>query len=85
MKFLVDVCAGRRLAEWLTSLGHDVQQVREHAPDMEDEEILRWAVREDRIVVTVDKDFGRPITTTDPAHACKICSHENRVIAQSDE
>jgi predicted nuclease of predicted toxin-antitoxin system len=58
VKFLVDVCAGKRLAEWLRAGGHDVQEVRERDPDMEDSEILAWACAEDRVVITVDKDFG---------------------------
>ena len=58
MKFLVDVCAGKRLAEWLRRAGHDVREVRERAPDLEDDDILAWAYAEDRMVVTVDKDFG---------------------------
>jgi len=58
VKFLVDVCAGTRLAEWLALRGHDVQEVRDRASDLEDDEILRWAYTEGRVVVTVDKDFG---------------------------
>jgi len=58
LKFLVEVCAGKGLAEWLRACGHDVQEVRQHAPAMEDDEILAWACAEYRVVVTVDKDFG---------------------------
>ena len=29
MKFLVDLCAGHGLAEWLRSQGHDVLEVRD--------------------------------------------------------
>ena len=28
MKFLIDRCAGSRIAEWLSSLGHDVIETR---------------------------------------------------------
>lgn len=58
MKFLVDVCAGKHLANWLRNRGYDVLEVRDRAPTMEDEEILRWANAEKRVVVTMDKDFG---------------------------
>lgn len=58
MKFLVDVCAGRRLAEWLRPSGHDVREVRDRDPQMDDDEILTWACVENRVVVTIDKDFG---------------------------
>ena len=58
MKFMVDVCAGRRLASWLRDQGHDARQVRDRASDLDDEDILSWACEEDRVVVTTDKDFG---------------------------
>ena len=58
MKFLVDVCAGNRLANWLKDHGYDVLEVRDREPTMEDAEILHWANVEERVVVTMDKDFG---------------------------
>lgn len=58
MRFLIDVRAGQLVASWLRASGHDVEEVRSRARDMEDEEILAWAHDENRIVVTVDKDFG---------------------------
>lgn len=61
MRFLIDRCAGRRLADWLREQGHDVVESRERGPDPGDAEILVWAEAEDRIVVTMDKDFGKLI------------------------
>jgi predicted nuclease of predicted toxin-antitoxin system len=58
MKFLVDVCAGNRLANWLRDHGYDVLEVRDREPTMADEEILHWANVEKRVIVTMDKDFG---------------------------
>ncbi len=58
MKFLIDRCAGRRIADWLRSQGHDVIEALERHPDPGDEEILAWSVREGRVLVTMDKDFG---------------------------
>ena len=57
MEFLVDVNASRTLADWLAALGHDTALVVEVDPRMSDYDILDWAVREDRIVVTTDVDF----------------------------
>lgn len=37
---------------------HDVVWVRTAAPGSTDESILAWAVREDRVLLTFDKDFG---------------------------
>ena len=58
MRFLVDVCAGKELADWLREQGHDVKEVRERDPRMTDDEILNWAKAEGRVIVTMDKDFG---------------------------
>ena len=58
MKFLVDRCAGHRLAEWLRQAGHDVVEARERHPDPGDQALLAWAVSEERILVTIDTDFG---------------------------
>ena len=69
MKFLVDRCAGHRLAEWLRRAGHDVVEARERHPDPGDHALLAWAVAEDRIVVTIDTDFGELVF----AHALPHC------------
>jgi predicted nuclease of predicted toxin-antitoxin system len=58
VRFLIDVCVGRRLADWLRRSGHDVVESRERGKDPGDRELLRWAAAEDRILVTMDKDFG---------------------------
>ena len=58
MKFLVDACVGHRLAEWLRQQGHDVAETRERGPDPGDHAILEWAAAEERVLVTMDKDFG---------------------------
>jgi len=58
LKFLIDRCAGRRLAEWLRGQGHDVIESRELGPDPGDRALLDLAVTEDRILITMDKDFG---------------------------
>lgn len=40
MRFLIDRCAGRRLAEWLQREGHDVLEARELGPDSGDQALL---------------------------------------------
>jgi predicted nuclease of predicted toxin-antitoxin system len=59
MKFLIDRCAGRRLAAWLRGQGHDVGESRELGPDPGDAAILEHAAREQRVLVTIDTDFGK--------------------------
>jgi predicted nuclease of predicted toxin-antitoxin system len=59
LKFLVDRCAGRRLAEWLRAQGHDAVAAPDWGPDPGDQALLERATAEDRILVTMDKDFGK--------------------------
>ncbi|MBS3908037.1 MAG: DUF5615 family PIN-like protein [Actinobacteria bacterium] len=58
LKFLVDVGVGKRLEEWLKDQGYDLKSIRDIDPRMLDKEILKVAVFENRMVITMDKDFG---------------------------
>lgn len=58
MKFLVDECVGNGVARWLQSQGYDVISVLEVSPGISDDVVLQKAVREGRILITTDKDFG---------------------------
>lgn len=67
MKFLIDRCAGRRVAEWLSQQGHDVCRVEGNDPG--DAALLQMAVHEQRVVVTIDTDFGFLVYHGAAAHA----------------
>ncbi len=69
MRFLIDSCAGNSLATWLRSQGHDVLDADELRPDPGDRALLQLAHTEDRILVTIDTDFGRLIFVEETAHA----------------
>ena len=69
MRFLIDRCAGQLLADWLRNQGHDVVESRELGPDPGDRVLLEWAVKEARILVTIDTDFGELIFLENRAHA----------------
>ena len=56
MKFLVDCCAGRRLAEWLRNEGHDVFDAGEIEHDPGDAALLARAAAEGRVLITLDND-----------------------------
>jgi predicted nuclease of predicted toxin-antitoxin system len=47
------------LAEWLREQGHDVVESQEWGPDPGDRALLDRATAEDRVLVTMDKDFGK--------------------------
>ena len=76
MRFLVDVNASGALSRWLLEMGHDVAQVAEQDPRMRDEDILQWAVREQRIIITTDQDFEEMIWREGRAH-CGLLRLEN--------
>jgi predicted nuclease of predicted toxin-antitoxin system len=69
LRFLVDRCAGRRLAKWLRGQGHDVLEVRALGRDPGDAALLRLAADEQRILITIDTDFGAMIHVRAQAHA----------------
>ena len=69
MRFLVDRCAGRQLADWLREKGYDVLEARELGPDPGDEALLERANAEHRILVTIDTDFGELVFVHDVAHS----------------
>ena len=68
MKFLVDVCVGRKIEQWLKDNNYDIKAVRDENPKMADYEILNWSVRENRILITMDKDFGELVYNSKLAH-----------------
>ena len=69
MKFLVDGCAGRRLAEWLRNEGHDVFYAGELDDDPGDATLLERAATEGRVLITLDNDFGRLLFVGRARHA----------------
>jgi predicted nuclease of predicted toxin-antitoxin system len=59
MRFLADESCDLAIIHGLRANGHDVIAVSEVTPRAEDSEVIRLAVREKRILLTDDKDFGR--------------------------
>jgi predicted nuclease of predicted toxin-antitoxin system len=56
----------------LVADGHDVAWVRAIAPGMIDAEVLDWAARESRILLTFDKDFGELVRTATLPSSCGV-------------
>ncbi|MEM9091392.1 MAG: DUF5615 family PIN-like protein [Cyanobacteria bacterium P01_F01_bin.53] len=67
MRFLLDVNAGG-VATVLQEAGHDVDFVSRVDLQMSDDDILAWAVREKRIIVTTDSDFDQMIWLQNREH-----------------
>ena len=68
MRFMTDRCAGRRLAVWLRTNGHDVLEAQSLGPDPGDRALLEYAAAERRIFITIDKDYGELIFAHRAAH-----------------
>jgi predicted nuclease of predicted toxin-antitoxin system len=58
VKVLLDACVWGGAKEPLVKAGHDVVWAGDWTADPGDEEILELARRDDRVLVTLDKDFG---------------------------
>jgi predicted nuclease of predicted toxin-antitoxin system len=70
MRFLLDESADLPLADHLSQLGHDVTSIaRDYTRSIEDEDVLSIANREQRILITNDKDFGELVYRLRLAHS----------------
>lgn len=58
MKVLLDTCVSPLAAHVLRTAGHDAATTLDWPKDPGDDEILAFAAREGRVLVTLDKDFG---------------------------
>jgi len=58
MRFLADESCDLAVVRALRAAGFDVLCISESSPRAEDSEVIRLAVRENRILLTEDKDFG---------------------------
>ena len=69
MKLLLDACIWPGAATELARHGHDVVWVGDWPTAPGDDEILALAVKENRVVVTLDKDFGELAVVFGHAHS----------------
>ena len=68
IKFLIDVGVGKRIEEFLATKGFDIIAVRDINPSMSDREVLKLAVAEKRMIITMDKDFGELVYKSNLNH-----------------
>ncbi|MEB3862263.1 MAG: DUF5615 family PIN-like protein [Desulfurococcales archaeon] len=62
-KILADENVPRTTIKTLRSLSYDVVSVWEVNPGISDEQVVQLSIREKRIIITFDKDFGRIVLT----------------------
>lgn len=59
MQFLADESCDFAVVRAVRAAGHDVVAIAEVTPRAEDDAVIDLAIREGRLLVTEDKDFGR--------------------------
>ena len=59
VRFLADESCDFAVVRALRTSGYDIAAVSEITPRAEDSDVINLAVREERILLTEDKDFGR--------------------------
>jgi predicted nuclease of predicted toxin-antitoxin system len=69
MRVLLDTCISGQAADVLRQAGHDVVWAGDWPRDPGDEEILRRAAAESRVLATIDKDFGELVIVQGMVHA----------------
>ena len=68
LKFVLDVGVGNKVWQYLTEEGYDATLISRINPSMLDSDILFIAKNEDRMVITMDKDFGELVYHSGQAH-----------------
>jgi predicted nuclease of predicted toxin-antitoxin system len=61
LKFFADVNLEESVVKTIRSYDHDIKRISDIDCFMNDEEIVKLGIREKRIIVTEDKDFGEII------------------------
>jgi predicted nuclease of predicted toxin-antitoxin system len=65
VRFLADMGVSLRVVDWLRSSGHDAIHLREEGlQTLPNGEIFQKALREERIVLTFDLDFGEIVAAS---------------------
>src|SRR5579871_2303018 len=72
MRFLANENFPGAAVAALAAAGHNVVWIRTAAPGIADSDVLAWAAREERILLTFDKDFGELARRAVLPRACGI-------------
>lgn len=69
LKFLVDVNISKKVEEWLLENNYNMKAVRTIDPRIPDIDAIRIAVSENRMIITMDKDFGELVYNSGIQHS----------------
>lgn len=72
MRFLANENFSGPAVTELQQAGNDVVWVRTTAPGISDAKVLAWAAREDRVLLTFDRDFGELARSVGLPETCGI-------------
>jgi len=69
LKIIFDVGISKKAEIHFKNLGFDILAVRDLDASMKDADILELALKEERLVVTMDKDFGELVFNSKKNHS----------------
>jgi predicted nuclease of predicted toxin-antitoxin system len=72
MRFLANENFPGAAVTALGAAGHDVVWIRIAAPGASDPDVLAWAARDERVLLTFDKDFGELARASALPGACGV-------------
>jgi len=72
MRFLANENVPGAVVAALEAAGNDVVWIRTASPGSTDPNVLAWAAREDRVLLTFDKDFGELAKTSRLPAKCGV-------------
>jgi predicted nuclease of predicted toxin-antitoxin system len=72
MRFLANENFPGTAVAALIAAGHDVVWVRNAAPGTSDSDVLAWATRDERTLLTFDKDFGELARASALPNTCGV-------------
>jgi predicted nuclease of predicted toxin-antitoxin system len=83
VRSLVDESTGPAVARWLREQHHDVVSVFDEARGISDDEVIRRAYIENRILITNDKDF-EGLSGTVPTSRSRFTAAGERACTKQD-
>jgi len=83
LKLLLDENIGLKVFKGLQDLKWDVISIIKESPGISDEEVLKIAVREKRMIVTLDQDFGALVFKESKKHTGVILLRLNNILPEN--
>ncbi|HMP22008.1 MAG TPA: DUF5615 family PIN-like protein [Ferruginibacter sp.] len=66
--FIVDMGVGKTIENWLKHAAYSVFSISQINPEMQDDEIISLANKQNAIIITMDKDFGELVFKKNMPH-----------------